>query len=1078
MNQYKKINNIAGWVVLVLASLVYFLTAEKSGSFWDCGEFVSGCYKLQVVHPPGAPFFLMLGRMFTLFAGSDVSQVATWVNFMSGLATGAAIMFTYWSVTMLLSKLVFAGKDYSNGKMLAVVGSGLIAAACATFLDSLWFSAVEGEVYALSQFFWSFIVWAILKWDEQVSEGNNYADHWLILIAYMTGLSIGVHLLSLLALPFAALIYYYRRYKPSIKGFLLAGIIGFILIGVAMKFVISYTQAFLAGFDKLFVNSFGMPFNSGEAFFLLLLVSLLTGGIWYTHKRGWRDLNIAILSLTFMYIGYMSYAMVPIRSVANPPINMNRPIDPFSLKSYVDREQYGDRPLLYGPAYNVNSYDIVEMEKLGERFQKDKATHSYKYVGDKIDYKFRDDVMMPFPRLGFWQEEGKKSAYRQVLHPELDVVERTAGGINIVRTFEPGQQEQAEQLVKQLTEKNGGRYEVRDHLTFGDNMKFFFQYQVGYMYFRYLMWNFTGRQNDIQGTVFNDDGGWISGIPFVDKYLKIWGAPQWPQENLPKVLAQNKAKNKFFMIPFILGIIGLVYTYLKDDKAFWVVLALFAVSGLFQIVYQNEPPIEPRERDYAQAASFVAFCFWIGYGVLAIIEMLKKKMGEVPAAAVALLICASAPILMGTQGWDDHNRSGRTTARDFAVCYLESCAPNAIIFTQGDNDTYPLWYAQEVEGIRTDIRIVNLSLLGVDWYIDQLRFKMNNAQPIKMTFTSEQVAASNRDIVRYAPNPQIPENASLDIKRVMQFIASDDPRNKVSTGRGEFDPYFPTKNFYLDIDTNKAREMNMVAADEPITSRMNWSITNGNLLKNDLLTLDIVANNIMERPIYFAVSVAPEAYMGFEKYFQLEGLSYRVVPRLNATGNSYSAPVRTDVMFDNMMKKFKFGGIESNPNIYLDENIMRMTVNIRGNFGRLAEALLAKGENEKAIQALDYSLKMMPTDRVPLNVFSYQYPDIYYKAGAKEKGKKVMEELLEQSRDFLRYYQTVYRYLLQQARNSGDSQYLQNLQQGSFTENRNVREPLYIFQEMMRTAKQYEDNDYSSKLEKEFEQLRMGFVQM
>ncbi|MCO5280974.1 MAG: DUF2723 domain-containing protein [Chitinophagales bacterium] len=386
MNQYKKINNIAGWVVLVLASLVYFLTAEKSGSFWDCGEFVSGCFKLQVVHPPGAPFFLMLGRMFTLFAGNDVSQVATWVNFMSGLATGAAIMFTYWSVTMLLSKLVFAGKEYSNGKVLAVVGSGLIAAACATFLDSLWFSAVEGEVYALSQFFWSFIVWAILKWDEQVSEGNIYADHWLILIAYMTGLSIGVHLLSLLALPFAALVYYYRRYKPSIKGFLFAGIIGFVLIGVAMKFVISYTQAFLAGFDKLFVNSFGMPFNSGEAFFLFLLVSLLAGGIWYTHKRGWRDLNIAILSLAFMYIGYMSYAMVPIRSVANPPINMNRPIDPFSLKSYVDREQYGDRPLLYGPAYNVNSYDIVDMEKLGKRFQKDKATHSYKYVGDKIDY--------------------------------------------------------------------------------------------------------------------------------------------------------------------------------------------------------------------------------------------------------------------------------------------------------------------------------------------------------------------------------------------------------------------------------------------------------------------------------------------------------------------------------------------------------------------------------------------------------------------------------------------------------------------------------------------------------------------
>ncbi len=453
-------------------------------------------------------------------------------------------------------------------------------------------------------------------------------------------------------------------------------------------------------------------------------------------------------------------------------------------------------------------------------------------------------------------------------------------------------------------------------------------------------------------------------------------------------------------------------------------------------------------------------------------------MGELPASGIAIALCASAPLLMGTQGWDDHNRSGRTTARDFAVCYLESCAPNAIIFTQGDNDTYPLWYAQEVEGIRTDVRVINLSLLGVDWYIDQLRYKTNNAAPIKMTFSSEQVAASNRDIIRYAANPQIPANASLDLKRVMQFIASDDARNKVSTGRGELEPYFPTKNFYLEIDTNKAREFNMVSADEPIAPRMEWSITNGNLLKNDLLTLDIVANNILERPIYFAVSVAPEAYLGLEKYFQLEGLTYRIVPRLNATGSAYNAPVRTDAMFDNMMKKFKFGGIESNPNIYLDENIMRMTVNVRGNFGRLAEALIAKGENEKAIQALDYSLKMMPTERVPLNVFAYQYPEIYYKAGAKDKGKKVMEELLTQSREFLKYYQGVYRYLLQQARNSGDNQYLQQLQQGSFTDNRNVREPLYIFQEMMRTAKQYEDAEFSSKLEKEFEQLRMGFVQM
>ncbi|MCS6819150.1 MAG: DUF2723 domain-containing protein [Chitinophagales bacterium] len=1078
MKQFKLIDNIAGWFVFVFATIVYFLTAEKSGSFWDCGEFVSGCYKLQVVHPPGAPFFLMLGRLFTLLAGNDVTKVAMWVNFMSGLATAASVMLAYWSITMLVSKVAFADKEYTTAKIVAVVGSGLIAAGCATFLDSLWFSAVEGEVYALSQFFWSFIVWAILKWDQQTEAGNPYADHWLILIAYMTGLSIGVHLLSLLALPFAALVYYYRKYKPTLPGFLIAGIIGFILIGIAMKFVISYTQSFMAGFDKFFVNSLGLPFNSGVAFFIILLIGSLAAGIWYTHQKGFRNANIALLSLAFVYIGYTSYAMVPIRSLANPPINMNRPIDPFSLKSYVDREQYGDRPLLYGPAYNISSYDIIDVKKVGERYYKDEKTHTYKYVGDKIDYVFRDDVMMPFPRMGFWQEESKKSAYRQILQPEIDVVERTPSGFNVVKTFPPGQYEQAEAYANQLSEKNGTRYEVRDHITFADNLRFFFQYQLGYMYFRYLMWNFTGRQNDIQGTVFNDDGGWISGIPFIDKYLKIWGAPKWPQEGLPKVLAENKARNRFYMIPFLLGLGGIVYSYLKHERAFWLIGVLFVVSGIFQIIYQNEPPIEPRERDYAQAGSFVAFCFWVGYGVYGLAELLAKKLSPGLASYAAVGVCLSAPVLMGTQGWDDHNRSGRTTARDFAICYLESCAPNAIIFTQGDNDTYPLWYAQEVEGIRTDVRIINLSLLGVDWYIDQLRYKSNNAPPVKITFTPEQIAASNRDVVRYAPNPQIPATASIDLKRLMQFIASDDPRNKVSTGRGELDSYYPTKNFYLDIDTVKARQMNMVAPDEPLVSRMEWSISNNNLLKNDLLTLDIVANNILERPIYFAVSVAPEAYLGLEKYFQLEGLSYRIVPRLNATGSAYNAPVRTDVMYENMLKKGRVGGIESNPNIYLDENILRMTVNVRSNFGRLAEALLDKGEKEKAIEVLDYSLKMMPVERVPLNVFAFQYPDIYYRAGAKEKGKKVLEGLLAQSRDHLNYYKRVYKFLLEQARTSGDLYYLQQLQQGAFTENRFVREHLYVFQEMNRLARQYEDAEYASKLEKEFEQYRQSFVSL
>jgi hypothetical protein len=1124
MQSYKRINNIVGWLVFIFATAVYGLTMEKSGSFWDCGEFVSSAFKLQVAHPPGAPFFLLVGRIFSLFAGGDVTKVATMVNFLSAVSTSASVLFCYWSVTMLVGKIAFKDKQYTTGQQIMVVGSGLIAALSCTFLDSLWFSAVEGEVYALSQFFWSFIVWAILKWDE--SE-DKYADRWLLLIAYMTGLSIGVHLLSLLTLPFVALIYYFKKKKgkPNFGGIIIAGLVGFVIPGLYMKFIISFTQSYFAGLDLLFVNTLSLPFNSGVIFGVVLLVALLVTLVRYTHTGSSRDFyialgisvlyalvgfaiwdslpavllrlslpvilffvnrsgynarryfNLGLLALCFSYIGYISYLMVPIRGIANPPINMNRPIDPYSLKSYVDREQYGDRPLVVGPPYTIDGYDILGTKSLGPRYSKDVASGTYKYVGDKIDYEIKEDAMMLFPRLGFWQEEGKKQAYRAILQPNVNVVD--AASKNVIKTFPNSQREQADAFVAQQNQQ-GNQYKAVDDISFGDNIWFFLKYQVGYMYGRYLMWNFAGRQNDIQGTCFNDDGGWICGIPFIDNNLKIWGHPQWPQEGLPKVLEDNKAQNKFYLIPLILALIGIGFTYVKDEKVFWSILALFIVSGLFQIVYQNEPPIEPRERDYAQAGSFVAFCFWLGFGVYAIADLLRKKIGEVPAGVVAVGVSLSAPILMGSQGWDDHNRDGRTTARDFAVDYLESCEPNAILFTQGDNDTYPLWYAQEVEGVRTDIRIINLSLLGVDWYIDQLRYKTNNAAPIKITFTSAQVAASNRDVVRYSAAAGISPSTPQDLGNVMKFIASDDPRAKTSTNQngGDLENYLPTKTFYVNVDPAKAAAMNMLEpGDTGLLPRIEWTIGNGTLLKNDLLTLDILANNINERPIYFAVSVAPEAYLGLEKFFQLEGLTYRIVAKANPSGSAYNAPVNTALMYRNMVSKFRFGGIESNPNIYLDENIMRMTVNIRGNYGRLAEALIDKGESQKAIAALDHSMKMLPVERVPLNVFAYQYPDMYYRAGAKEQGRKVLEGLVAQSKDNLRYFRIVYNYLLKQAIDNGDMEYAAQLKAGAFTENRTVREPLYILQEMSRVAAKYESPEFAKKISDDFDTYKVAFMQ-
>ncbi|MFN8322891.1 MAG: DUF2723 domain-containing protein [Chitinophagales bacterium] len=1121
MQKYRLLNNLFGWVSFLFAAVVYTMTMESSGSFWDCGEFVSGCLKLQVVHPPGAPFFLMLGRIFTLFASAP-SHVAETVNFMSALATAGAVMFTFWTVTALARKVVIKDGQYSTGQIITVMGAGLIAAASCTFLDSLWFSAVEGEVYALSQFFMSLIFWAIMKWE---ADDSPYADHWLVVIAYMTGLSIGVHLLSLLALPAIAMVYYYKRYETTVTGWIVAAATGFVVLGLYMKFIISYTQSYLAGMDLFFVNTLNLPFNSGVIVGLLLVIAVLffvlrythsgnetdfkialgvsifyvilgliisdsltakvvrlifPASVWLTKKYGYesrRLLNIAVLSVAFSYIGYMSYIMVPIRSIANPPINMNRPTDPFTIKSYVDREQYGDRPLLRGPDYTVTSNDIIDYVQTGERWVKDKKSSKYVYGGPKQDYKFRDDVLMLFPRLGFWQEEGKKAGFRAWLNPEYNVVNRETR--EIAKTFPPSGLKQATDYAASLNKESGGAYYVKDAISFSDNLAFFFKYQIGYMYFRYFMWNFAGRQNDIQGTYGNDDGRWISGISFIDNSHKFF-TPDWPQDNLSKEMRENKARNKFFMIPFIIGIIGLIYTLFKDERTFWIILVLFGTTGLLQIVYQNEPPIEPRERDYAIACSFLTFTFWIGFGVVAIIEFLKKKLSEVPSALIATALCASAPFLMGTQGWDDHTRHNTYTARDFAICYLESCAPNAILFTQGDNDTYPLWYAQEVEGVRQDIRIINLSLLGVDWYIDQLRYKTNDAAPLKLSFAPEQCAGSNRDVTYYRQDPRIPDGTPVDLKRVMQFVASENPNDKTPLRQsGELENYLPTRNFKLDVDLNRVREMNMVSKDEDslIVPQMQWNIDNSALLKNDLLTLDIVANNIMERPIYFAVSVAPEAYLGMEKYFQLEGLTYRIVPKLNASNSPYNAPARTDVMYENMTKKFKFGGIAENPNIYLNENTLRMTVNIRGNFGRLADALLAKGEKEKAAEVIDYSLKVMPAERVPHSVFDYSYPGVYYQAGQKEKARKLLNEMLEKCRDELNYYKTVYRFALEQARDAGDMAYFAQLQQGQFMERREVREQMFIMQELSMDSKKYDDADFASKVEKTFMDYRMAFVQ-
>jgi hypothetical protein len=1148
MKKFKLLNNILGFACFVFAAVVYTMTMEKSGSFWDCGEFIPSAFKLEIAHPPGFPLFLMLGRILSLFSGADATKfggsgsahVAMWCNLLSALMASGTVMFTYWITTNLTSKYVFKdGEEYTTAQIITVIGAGLIAATCCCFLDSQWFSAVEYIVFTSSQCFLSFNIWAILKWYDDKSER---ADHWLVLIAYMTGVSIGAHLLALLGLPAVAVAIYYKKFKnTTVLGWVAAVAAGFFMIGLYMKYIISYTLSYFSSMDQFFVNTLNMPFNSGVVFGTLLVVAVIVVVLRYTHTATERDFyiamgvsvfyvligfilddgimaklvrllfplglylsrrygyevrryfNIGVLSIAFSYIGYTSYLMVPIRAEANPPINMNRPTDPFTLKSYVDRDQYGARPLLFGPDYTINpSADITDYSKTDERWVKNAKTHKYDMDGYKQDYVYREEVKEFFPRMGFWQEEGKKAAYRAWLSPSFDVINRSTH--EVAQSFPPSSQKQANEYANELNKKNGNEYYVKDHITWGDNIKFFFKYQVGFMYFRYFMWNFAGRQDDIQGTYGNTNGRWISGIPFIDN-SHLFFTPDWPQDHLPQSALHNKARNKFYMIPLIIGLIGFIFTFFKDEKTFWFLAIFFFTTGLAQIIFQNEPPIEPRERDYATACSFAVFTIWIGFGVVAMSDELRRrlKMPEVPIAIAVVALCALAPFLMGSQGWDDHNRNARYTARDCAIDYLQSCAPNAILFTEGDNDTYPLWYLQEVEGVRTDIRVINLSLAGVDWYIDQLRFKMNDAEPLKLTFTSEQLQGGNRDVVRYKQAPGLAEGTAVELKKVMNFIGRDDDAAKVMLQSGEKENYLPTRHFFINVDSTAVKRLNMVdpADYDKVVSRIDWTIPNGTVMKNDLITLDIVANNLWDHPIYFAVSVPSEAYLGMEKYFQLEGLTYRIVPKVNPTGSPYSAPVRLDEMYDNMMHKFRFGGIKENKDVYIDENIQRMTVNIRGNLGRLAEAVLEKADREaatgdsaqakedraKAAQVIDYSLDELPADRVPHSVFDYSYPEVYYRAGLKDKGHKLLLEMENKALDELNYYKVVYDYTLKEARDN-DQAYYNQLQQGQFMERHEVREQLFIMQELNLTAKKYEDAEFAAKIEKDFKDYQMKFVQM
>ena len=955
MNNYNKINNITGWFVFLIAAFVYISTIEPTASFWDCGEFIATSYKLEVGHQPGAPLFLIMTKVFSYFlSGGDVHKVAPLVNTFSALMSAFSILFLFWTITAFARKIVIKkGSEPTNDNILAVMGAGAIGALAYTFTDSFWFSAVEGEVYASSAFFTAIVFWCIMKWD--AAADDKYAVRWIIMIAFLMGLSIGVHLLNLLTIPALAYVYYFRKYKVSRNGILVASVVGVLLLAFVQFGIIPGVVKLAAFFDLMFVNSFHMGFGSGVIFYAILGTAAVVWGLYYTKKKDLPLVNTAILCVVFIIIGYSSFAQIVVRSDAGTPLNEGDPEDVFSLQSYLGREQYGDFPLFQGQYYNAKYIDTKEGSDI---YIKDAKNNVYKSIGKKQTPVYDPEYCTIFPRM--YDSEG-----------------------NHVRGY------------KEWAGIKGDRKP-----TFGENMTYFFKYQVNFMYWRYFFWNFVGRQNDIQGYGEINHGNWISGIPFIDAMMV------GPQDKLPQSQLNNKGRNKFYFLPMILGIIGIVYHYKKNWHDGLIVTMFFFFTGLAIILYLNQPPYQPRERDYAYAGSFYVYAIFIGLGVLWVIDMLRKYLDGFKAGIAAILICAIVPGVLAKDGWDDHDRSHRYTARDFAYDYLNSCAPNAILFTGGDNDTFPLWYEQEVEGVRTDVRVIVSSLYNTDWYINTSRQKFYDSDPLPYSIPPEKYTQGTRDYLPFY-DKKIKEN--IPIKDFIAFIASDKPEAKVRMQNGNEMNYFPTKKLRLPVDSATVVNNGTVAKEDAdkIVPFIDFEFKDNYLMKGHMMALDMLATNNWKRPVYFAVSMENSDYLGLEDYFQLEGLAYRLVPIKHTKSiDGQAGGVNTKIMYKNLMSVFKWGGMETGQP-YLDDKIRNMTINLRNNFERLADALLSEGKKEMAIAVLDKCQEVIPEKVVPYDVYMIRAAEIYYRAGAIAQANKLVKRLDEIYQNDLAYYMTL-----------------------------------------------------------------------
>lgn len=973
---FKRVNNITGWAVWLIASIVYLLTMELTGSFWDCGEFASSAYKLQIPHPPGAPLFILLGRLFMIpFSNPDNAILS--LNSMSAFMSGFTILFLFWSITHFARKILEKNNPtpLTSNQIFLVMAAGVVGALAYTFSDSFWYSAVESEVYASSSFFTAIVFWVVLKWEQDVTiemangiKGNfTRADRWLILIFYLIGLAVGVHLLPILTIPAIVMVYYFKRYENKTKWKTFwAFVIACLITGIVQVPMIQWTIKLAGDFDIFFKNSLGLPFFSGFTFFFILLAFIIYYLLRLAKKRNWNFLKLAMWSFAFVLLGFSTYYTTMIRSLADPAIDMFNVDNPVSLVGYLSRQQYGDWPIVYGQDFTAQPTETVAEETYV------KGKDKYEKNGKQYVTEYAPEDKHFFPRM--WDNTNDQ------------------GHADYYASFAGIQKDQ----------KTGA---YLDKPTMANNFAFFFGYQLNWMYIRYFMWNFAGKQNDLQGIDMGNvrDGNWLTGIPFWDT------ARLGDQSKMPDSIKHNKSHNTLFCLPLILGILGLIYQYKKDKEDTLVVGLLFFFTGIAIVLYLNQAGNQPRERDYAYVGSFYAFAIWIGLGVLYVKELFEKWANNKTASYVAAGLCLLAvPVLMGSQEWNDHDRSKKTLARDIAIDYLQSCAPNAILITFGDNDTYPLWYAQEVEGIRRDIRVINSSLMGTDWYLNQLRYKINKSAPIDVLWNADQIIGSKRDAIYYypdAPGAKVDQSKPMDLYTMMKdYAGSDDPNRMVQNGDDYLNIY-PTKKVSIPVDTNLVRQNGTVNPGDSVVSEIVFDIPKNALGKNESAILNIMAANKWRRPIYFT---SPYDELGFGDYLRTDGLTYRFVPVKNSE-------VNRDWAYDVMMNKFKFGDANV-PGVYFDEENRRHLNTLRMQFAQVAISLADHNRKDDAKKMLEKCDNMMLQQNFPYGLVSRrqqqdqisgQFLWAAYKAGDSALAKKVSESLRKDLEQQIVYFNSL-----------------------------------------------------------------------